>query len=88
VASGWQIRRPIRRFHLTFGNYAIQPCLRCAAGRTLNWTMRPPNAIEESVEEMAEIVGIPGNTEKTRLFYARRKLAELLKAAGIERGWP
>jgi RNA polymerase sigma-70 factor (ECF subfamily) len=46
------------------------------------------NAIEESVEEMAEIVGIPGNTEKTRLFYARRKLAELLKAAGIERGWP
>jgi RNA polymerase sigma-70 factor, ECF subfamily len=25
---------------------------------------------------------------KTRLFYARKKLAELLKAAGIERGWP
>jgi RNA polymerase sigma-70 factor (ECF subfamily) len=46
------------------------------------------NAIEESVEEVAEIVGIPGNTVKTRLFYARQKLAELLKAAGIERGWP
>jgi RNA polymerase sigma-70 factor (ECF subfamily) len=46
------------------------------------------NAIEESVEEVAEIVGIPGNTEKTRLLHARRKLAELLKAAGIERGWP
>jgi RNA polymerase sigma-70 factor, ECF subfamily len=43
------------------------------------------NAIEESV---AEIVGIQGNTGKTRLFYARQKLAELLKAAGIERGWP
>jgi RNA polymerase sigma-70 factor (ECF subfamily) len=25
---------------------------------------------------------------KTRLFYARKKLADLLKAAGIERGWP
>jgi RNA polymerase sigma-70 factor (ECF subfamily) len=43
---------------------------------------------EKSVEEVAEIVGIPENTVKTRLFYARRKLAELLKAAGIERGWP
>jgi RNA polymerase sigma-70 factor (ECF subfamily) len=43
---------------------------------------------EKSVEEVAEIVGIPANTEKTRMFYARRKLAELLKAAGMERGWP
>ncbi len=43
---------------------------------------------EKSVEEVAEIVGIPENTVKTRLFYARKKLAELLKAAGIERGWP
>jgi RNA polymerase sigma-70 factor (ECF subfamily) len=43
---------------------------------------------EKSVEEVAGIVGIPENTVKTRLFYARKKLAELLKAAGIERGWP
>ena len=43
---------------------------------------------EKSVEEVAEIVGIPENTVKTRLFYARKKLAELLKAAGVERGWP
>jgi RNA polymerase sigma-70 factor (ECF subfamily) len=43
---------------------------------------------EKSVEEVAEIVGIPENTVKTRLFYARKKLADLLKAAGIERGWP
>jgi RNA polymerase sigma-70 factor (ECF subfamily) len=43
---------------------------------------------EKSVEELAEIVGILANTVKTRLFYARKKLAELLKAAGIERGWP
>jgi RNA polymerase sigma-70 factor (ECF subfamily) len=25
---------------------------------------------------------------KTRMFYARKRLAELLKAEGIERGWP
>ena len=43
---------------------------------------------DKSVEEVAEIVGIPENTVKTRMFYARKKLAELLKAAGIERGWP
>jgi len=43
---------------------------------------------EKSVGEVAEIVGIPENTVKTRLFYARKKLAELLKAAGVERGWP
>jgi len=43
---------------------------------------------EKSVEEVAEIVHIPENTVKTRMFYARRKLGELLKQAGVERGWP
>jgi RNA polymerase sigma-70 factor, ECF subfamily len=43
---------------------------------------------EKSVEEAAEIVGIPQNTVKTRMFYARKKLGELLKEAGVERGWP
>ena len=43
---------------------------------------------EKSVEEVAEIVNIPENTVKTRMFYARKKLAELLKEAGVERGWP
>jgi RNA polymerase sigma-70 factor (ECF subfamily) len=43
---------------------------------------------EKSVGEVAEIVGIPENTVKTRMFYARKRLAELLKEAGIERGWP
>ena len=33
-------------------------------------------------------IGIPWNTVKTRVFYARKKLAELLQAAGVERGWP
>jgi RNA polymerase sigma-70 factor, ECF subfamily len=43
---------------------------------------------EKSVEEVAGIVGIPEATVKTRMFYARKKLAELLKEQGIDRGWP
>ena len=43
---------------------------------------------EKSVEEVAKIVGVPENTVKTRMFYARKRLGELLKAAGVERGWP
>jgi RNA polymerase sigma-70 factor (ECF subfamily) len=43
---------------------------------------------EKSVEEVARIVGIPENTVKTRMFYARKKLAEVLKTAGLDRGWP
>jgi RNA polymerase sigma-70 factor (ECF subfamily) len=39
---------------------------------------------EKSVQEVAKIVGIPENTVKTRMFYARKKLAEMLKAAGLE----
>jgi RNA polymerase sigma-70 factor, ECF subfamily len=43
---------------------------------------------EKSVEEVAEVVGIPVNTVKTRMFYGRKRLSELLKAAGVDRGWP
>ena len=38
---------------------------------------------EKSVDEVAKIVGIPENAVKTRMFYARKKLAEMLKAAGL-----
>jgi RNA polymerase sigma-70 factor (ECF subfamily) len=40
---------------------------------------------EKSVEEVARIVGIPEATVKTRMFYARKKLLGLLKAAGVDR---
>ncbi len=43
---------------------------------------------DKSVEEVAAIVGAPEGTVKTRMFHARKKLAELAKAAGIDRGWP
>jgi RNA polymerase sigma-70 factor, ECF subfamily len=43
---------------------------------------------EKSVDEVAAIVGVPEATVKTRMFYARKKLSELLKERGIDRGWP
>jgi RNA polymerase sigma-70 factor (ECF subfamily) len=43
---------------------------------------------EKSVEEVAQITGVPAATVKTRLFYARQKLSEILKRAGVDRGWP
>jgi RNA polymerase sigma-70 factor (ECF subfamily) len=43
---------------------------------------------EKSVEEVAQIVGIPEATVKTRMFYARKKLGEHLKQQGFDRGWP
>ena len=40
---------------------------------------------EKSVEEAGEIIGIPQSTVKTRMFYARKQLADLLKGAGVDR---
>jgi RNA polymerase sigma-70 factor, ECF subfamily len=40
---------------------------------------------EKSVKEVAAIVGIPENTVKTRMFGARKRLAALLQAKGIDR---
>jgi RNA polymerase sigma-70 factor (ECF subfamily) len=39
---------------------------------------------EKTVEEVSAILGAPAATVKTRMFYARRRLAEHLKAAGVE----
>jgi RNA polymerase sigma-70 factor, ECF subfamily len=38
---------------------------------------------EKSVEEVAKIVGVPAATVKTRMFYARNKMANLLHQAGV-----
>jgi RNA polymerase sigma-70 factor, ECF subfamily len=43
---------------------------------------------EQSVKEVAEVLGIPEATVKTRMFYARKKLSDMLIAAGVDRGWP
>ncbi len=39
---------------------------------------------ERSVDEVAEIVGVPLSTVRTRMFYARKHLGVLLSKAGID----
>jgi RNA polymerase sigma-70 factor, ECF subfamily len=43
---------------------------------------------EKSVDEVAQIVGAPASTVKTRMFYARNRMETLLNAAGLESGRP
>jgi RNA polymerase sigma-70 factor (ECF subfamily) len=38
---------------------------------------------EKSVEEVAEIIGIPASTVKTRMFYARCRMGDFLRRAGV-----
>ena len=40
------------------------------------------------IGQVAEIVGIPESTVKTRIFHARKQLSVLLRAAGVDRSWP
>jgi RNA polymerase sigma-70 factor, ECF subfamily len=40
---------------------------------------------DKSVEEVAEIVGVSSGTVKTRMFYARKRMENLLETAGA--GW-
>jgi RNA polymerase sigma-70 factor, ECF subfamily len=40
---------------------------------------------ERSVDEVAQIVGVPVSTVKTRMFYARKRMENLLEAAGLDR---
>ena len=37
----------------------------------------------KTISDAAAIIGIKQSTVKTRMFYARRRLAELLRAQGI-----
>jgi RNA polymerase sigma-70 factor (ECF subfamily) len=39
---------------------------------------------EKSVEEAGMIIGIPQSTVKTRMFYARKQLGDLLRMAGVD----
>ena len=39
---------------------------------------------EQSMESVATILGIPSNTAKTRMFHARKRLADELKKSGAE----
>lgn len=40
---------------------------------------------EQSIADVARIIGVPENTVKTRAFYARKRLAEIMAQRGIAR---
>jgi RNA polymerase sigma-70 factor, ECF subfamily len=42
---------------------------------------------ERTIDDVAEIIGVPQNTVKTRMFYARKRIAEMLSARGFDRAW-
>lgn len=42
---------------------------------------------EQSIDEVAQIIGVPQNTVKTRVFYARKRIAALMAERGVERAW-
>jgi RNA polymerase sigma-70 factor (ECF subfamily) len=42
---------------------------------------------EKKLHEVAASLGAPINTVKTRIFYARNRMAQLLAEAGVDRTW-
>lgn len=42
---------------------------------------------DQSIDEVAEIIGVTQSTVKTRMFYARKRIAELMAERGVERAW-
>jgi RNA polymerase sigma-70 factor, ECF subfamily len=39
----------------------------------------------KTIEEVVEIIGVPVSTVKTRMFYARKRIGELMCAKGLDR---
>jgi RNA polymerase sigma-70 factor (ECF subfamily) len=42
---------------------------------------------DEPIQDVARRTGVATSTVKTRMFYARTRMAELLKEAGVDRAW-
>jgi len=40
---------------------------------------------ERTIDDVADIIGVPQNTVKTRMFYARKRMTELMAARGLDR---
>jgi hypothetical protein len=60
--------------------HRYRPTLRRCSLRQY-WLWQPPRLRALCQREVAEIVGVAEATVKTRMFYARKKLAELFEAA-------
>lgn len=65
-------------------SYILRQCLRALPAKQAE-IMDLVYYHEKSVRDVAKIVGVPENTVKTRMFAARKRLAELLAASGIDR---
>lgn len=68
--------------HQTTRGTVIQKCL-MQLPPTLREVVDLVYYHEKTVAEVAQIVGIPPGTVKTRMFHARVRMAELLQRAGI-----
>jgi len=42
---------------------------------------------EQSIEDVARIIGVPPGTVKTRAFHARKRIAELMAASNVDRAF-
>jgi len=42
---------------------------------------------DQSIDEVANIIGVTQSTVKTRMFYARKRIAEMMAERGLERAW-
>lgn len=43
---------------------------------------------EKTIAEISELLEVPENTVKTRMFQARKSLSKLMAERGVDRGWP
>jgi RNA polymerase sigma-70 factor (ECF subfamily) len=75
---------PEATFHKTQRGAILQDCLKqlTAAHREV---VDLVYYHERSIDEVARIIGVPENTVKTRVFHARKKIAELMAARGLDR---
>ena len=53
-------------------------------GVSLLWIGARTTVNPFSVQEIADVLDLPENTVKTRMFYARQRLKSLLEAAGVK----
>jgi RNA polymerase sigma-70 factor (ECF subfamily) len=84
-AGQYEARSLVSRFLLPGARRSAQRCAR--AGTAHREIIDLVYYHERSIDDVAKIIGVPRNTVKTRMFYARGRIAKLMTAKGIERAW-